>query len=222
LFWTVLIALVVQWPEGMPGEIRATIWFGPLLVGEPLEIRLFGHTFGQRFVGLRVVSRSGSPIGFPRLLARHLSKGVFLGTSLFYTLFSPRGQALHDHLFGTDVVSLRGGAPQGGGPVLRHPIRAFLVSLVFGLLAGWLISILVGVAILIALGVTGRGVPRGFEEEAVFNMLLGVAFTYGCFRVLFRGAAGRLPGTGGSRTRMPESGGDGQLRGCTMAALLEL
>ena len=116
-----------------------------------------------------------------------------------------------DHLFGTNVVSLR------GGPATRTSTAASDTS-VPGFPCLWisswlLVSILVGVAILVALGVTERGVPRGFEAEAVFNMLLGVAFTYGCVRILFRGASGRLPGTGESRSGMPESGGDGQLSG---------
>lgn len=197
--WVVLAAIVTPWPELLPGQARAAIWFGPILLLEPFSIRFFGRTAGQNLLGLRVASTSVRTPGFLRLFGRHLSKGLFLGAGPFYTLFSPRGQALHDHLFGTAVLTQSSRQTQSTAH-LRFPLRAFLVSFTFSVAAGLAAASLTFVILAVGVAAAGRALPEGPTADALLSLPVSIAFLWAQLRVLHRGARGRLPGVGGVAT----------------------
>lgn len=67
-----------------------------------------GQSWGRRSVGIVVVDYNGKPIGFLKALGRNLfaafvSSVLYLG--FLWILWDSRGQALHDKIFGTLVVS---------------------------------------------------------------------------------------------------------------------
>jgi hypothetical protein len=62
-----------------------------------------------------------------------------------------------------------------------------------GLAAALAFLILVG----IGLALVGLEVEPGTAPDEVLSLATGIAFALAQFRVLFRGAAGKLPGTGG-------------------------
>lgn len=94
-----------------PEVIRplSAAWAG-LLVLYQFAGNLSGGTVGKRLMGLRVVRRDGSPLGFVRSLARAV--GYLLSTPFFnfgfvIALFHPESRALHDILSGALVVETR-------------------------------------------------------------------------------------------------------------------
>ncbi len=193
--WIVLVALLGPWPERLPGQLRALIWIGPCLLLEPVSLRVFGRTVGQQLLGLRVISTTPGRPGLLRLVARHLSKALFFGAGPLYTLFSPRGQALHDHLFRTAVVTQ---APKRTEiPRLRSPLRAFVVSFGFSVFAGLGAVLVLSFVVGVGLAVAGHGLPEGPAAEALVSLPIAIAYLWAQLRVLHRGARGRLPGTGG-------------------------
>ena len=195
--WILLIAIAHPFPEWLPGPLRIAAWFGLPLLLEPIMIRFFGHTAGQGILGLRVVSAGATTHSMPKLILRHLSKVLFLGFSLLFVPFSPRRQALHDHLFETSVVFADESIQPSAAPALQSPLRAFLVSLFLATVAGLLSATVAGVFVGIALALLGFEVQPGTPVEAFVSLVLLIAFAWAQFTVLFRGASGRLPGTGG-------------------------
>ena len=197
ILWIVSIALIHPWSESVPPLIRLLIWFGPIPFAEPLYLRFLGATPGQAWVGIRVVGSVRS-LSFGQLLARHLSKSLFLGTSLLFIFFSPKGQAAHDHLFGTMVTSASsrtGFVPRS--PPLRFPVRAFIISLTLSTLAGLAATTALLLLLAIGLAAFGFDLPEGPESDALLSVPLGAAYLAAQFKVLQRGSAGRLLGTGG-------------------------
>lgn len=199
--WMIGVALIHPWGDTAPPIVRILIWFGPIVFAEPLYIRFRGATPGQSWVGIRVISAEGS-LPFWRLLARHVSKSLFLGTSLLFIFFSPVGQAAHDHLLGTMVVSP---SPRTGfvprSPPLQFPIRAFIVSLVLSVFAGLGAATALLLLLVIGLAVLGVELPEGHEADALLSIPLGAAYLAAQLKVLQRGSLGRVVGTGGIAPR---------------------
>ena len=197
LTWLVVVALARPWPPNLPGWVRAAIWFAPILFAEPTYLCLFARTPGQALCGLRVTSTTGGYLSFPMLLARHASKLLFGGTAVIYALFSPTGQALHDHLFRTAVLCTANPPATPRVPLLQHPFRAFAVSLAWSASAGALAAIVFALAAGVALGLLGLQLPESGPTEGVLVFLMSAVYLYTQFRVLHRGMRAQLPGTGG-------------------------
>ena len=130
------------------------------------------------------------------LLSRHICKAGFLGTALLYLFFDPDRRALHDRLFGTVVVS-NTPTPPPATQKLRSPIRAFFVSLVWSTASASLAVLIAAVLLGVVIELAGLEIPETPPWEAVLSLFVTVVFIYAQFRVLHRGALGRLPGTGG-------------------------
>lgn len=80
------------------------LWWGTLLLYEPLMVAWFGGTLGHRLLNLKVVDdRTGANPSVARAVGRFLIKGL-LGILSFLTMsFSKRHQALHDMLTSSTV-----------------------------------------------------------------------------------------------------------------------
>jgi uncharacterized RDD family membrane protein YckC len=67
-----------------------------------------GSTPGMREAGIRLIRRTGEPVGVRRALIRfwgqYLLMGLTLGVSILWMIWDKRRQALHDRLAGTCVV----------------------------------------------------------------------------------------------------------------------
>lgn len=80
--------------------------------GTVFEWRMSGQTVGKRLVGLRVLSRRGTPIGFMQALVRNLVRAVDMLPSLYFVgglsvLLDARCRRLGDLAGGTVVVRER-------------------------------------------------------------------------------------------------------------------
>jgi uncharacterized RDD family membrane protein YckC len=75
----------------------AFLWWGTLLLYEPVMVTWFGGTLGHRLLNLRVVDdNTGGNPGLMKALGRFLIKGL-LGVASFVSMsFARRHQALHD------------------------------------------------------------------------------------------------------------------------------
>jgi len=75
----------------------AFVWWGSLILYEPLLVALWGGTLGHRLMNLRVVDdKSGANVSIAKAFGRYVTK-AFLGILSFFTMsFSRRHQALHD------------------------------------------------------------------------------------------------------------------------------
>jgi len=82
----------------------AFVWWGVLLLYEPVMVTWLGGTLGHRLQNLRVVDdRSGGNPSPMKAIGRYLLKGL-LGIFSFLTMsFSRRHQALHDMMTGSTV-----------------------------------------------------------------------------------------------------------------------
>lgn len=105
-------------------------------------------SIGQAIVGLRVEARPGRSFpSLPVLYVRHITKFLLGGLSLAFVPFAPRGEAIHDRLFG--VVLVRGDVPQPVEPIRpeKGSARRMLAMgawLIFGSIIGSIgLSILV-------------------------------------------------------------------------------
>lgn len=70
----------------------------------------FSATPGKLLFGMRVVGTTGEPLGFVRIVARHLARwlGVFtLGIGYLIVAFDEEKRALHDFFCGTRVIKKR-------------------------------------------------------------------------------------------------------------------
>lgn len=182
--------------------LRLSVLYGSLLLLEPLLIRAFGTTVGQRVLALRVTPLSEqSRLSFPRLVLRYWMKLVLGAVSLFYILFSGRRQALHDRVFRTLVWHVPSGAAvppagswleQAPSPELPSGRRRFAAFL------GW--SMVAQVAFLVAAGfvVAALGELLGSGEQALNSPVTEFVVTLGAasveFWLLGRAVSGRLPG----------------------------
>lgn len=93
--------LFLSLPEGSEHSATrltlAFVWWGVLLLYEPVMVAWFGGTLGHRLQNLRVVddSHGGNP-HLGKALGRYLLKGILGIISFFSMSFSRRHQALHD------------------------------------------------------------------------------------------------------------------------------
>ena len=101
ILMTFSVVLFLLLPEGSEHSATrltlAFVWWGVLLLYEPVMVAWFGGTMGHRLQNLRVVddSHGGNP-HLGKALGRYLLKGI-LGTVSFFSMsFSRRHQALHD------------------------------------------------------------------------------------------------------------------------------
>lgn len=69
---------------------------------------LSGQSLGKMFTGLRIIRADGQAASFGQLLIRHLLgyplTAVTFGLGFLFSVFSPKGRALHDLIAGTVVV----------------------------------------------------------------------------------------------------------------------
>jgi uncharacterized RDD family membrane protein YckC len=114
------------------GHRRESLLVATLLTAIPFVLyflaptALWGVTLGKKIVGLRVVAagdRGG--LGFEQALMREtigrLLTLATLGAGYLMVAWTPSRRALHDHLAGTRVVSLRAADPDG--LALGRPLR---------------------------------------------------------------------------------------------------
>lgn len=73
------------------------LWWGVLLLYDPILVWRFGGTLGHRLLNLRVVDdRTGGNVGFARAIVRTIVKGL-LGVLTFLSMtLSRRHRAIHD------------------------------------------------------------------------------------------------------------------------------
>lgn len=185
-------AIFFPWPDAIPGAARFAIWIAPPVVAEPLFLWARRATVGQRTLGLRVAARPGRRFpSLPALYARHATKFLFGGSSLAFCLFAPRGEAIHDRLFGT--VVLRAGVAQPAEPIRpdQGAVRRLLWMLWWLSMAALLNSMLLAaVAEALFPGYLASGDGEYRWLDAVMTLLLATGEGF----VLHRGVSGRLPG----------------------------
>jgi uncharacterized RDD family membrane protein YckC len=82
----------------------AVIWWGALILYEPLMVALAGGTLGHRLMNLRVVDdQTATNVTVGKAIGRYLIKGLLGVLSFFSMTFSRRHQALHDMMTKTTV-----------------------------------------------------------------------------------------------------------------------
>jgi uncharacterized RDD family membrane protein YckC len=82
----------------------AFVWWGVLLLYEPVTVAWFGGTPGHLLLNLRVVDEGhGGNLSLPRAIARFVLKGLLGLISFFSMSFSRKHQTLHDKLTGSTV-----------------------------------------------------------------------------------------------------------------------
>ncbi len=196
--WFFSVALIEPWSESTPGVIRALIWYAPLPLIEPLSIRIFSRTIGQYMLGFRVISLNDRPLTLPRLLLRQALKYSLLGISLLYIPFSSRRLSVHDQFTRAAVVrseSLLGTEGFGGEGLPPFRLRTFIVSLFWAFLSSAFGGVLASVLVLLALGVVAPELLEGRFTANIVAWVASLTSMWVFWVVLFRGAAGRLPGT---------------------------
>jgi len=106
----ILFSIIVFWllssGEDSPA-LRLTLgflWWGTLLLYEPLMVAWCGGTLGHRLLNLKVVDdRTGGNPGLAKALARFLVKALLGVFSFFSMSVSRRHQAIHDMMTSSTV-----------------------------------------------------------------------------------------------------------------------
>jgi uncharacterized RDD family membrane protein YckC len=118
--YAVWAALVFLWSPArfsLPTPSRpVVVAAGYLLVIAYLTLcwRIFGRTYGDQVIGLRVVGRGGTQLGFAGALARAIFCAVF-PIGLLWTAVSRENRSLADLLLRTSVVYDWQAASEVGG-----------------------------------------------------------------------------------------------------------
>ena len=115
LIFIPVISLLISRYAGMDGAKliteSSTGWFIAFIVGFTNFVILpmiNGQSIGKMLTGLSVVKTNGEPPAFSTLLLRHLA-GYLLtfltfGLGFLFSVFNPKGRALHDVVAGTIVI----------------------------------------------------------------------------------------------------------------------
>jgi uncharacterized RDD family membrane protein YckC len=93
------------------GEVSNTSWLIMFLLAITNFIifpMFSGQSIGKMMTGLKIVKNDGHEASFATLLFRHTIGYLFiimsLGIGFLISVFSSKGRALHDYIFGTEVI----------------------------------------------------------------------------------------------------------------------
>ncbi len=115
--WTLSHSETLIFEVGLP----VAVLYAPLLLSRRGARN--GQTIGKQAMGIRVVREDALPLTFATALVREglgrqvpalLSSGLYVPVDYLWPLWDARGQALHDKVGRTIVVSADGSAPEPG------------------------------------------------------------------------------------------------------------